>query len=242
MLTRSSLLLSPLLLLLFLCNQGTRAFTTNLQLLPSQCRGVTELYAAKGFGNAPPPEKKKVAKVPPVTDVSSSSTSSTFGDKTMSALETQQQQQAPSTLTAGQRALEEMRRQRAEQKDAELRKVQQLIQTDQQLQEAPAAIPEKVAQRMGARMIPFVGLPLFLGMGSFVGFWYMATYRDIEYEPSLVAASTIGILVLGLLVSDFFKVVVGSMEAAGGCDKSAYSHSITWSCRPLLRRALRTVL
>lgn len=105
------------------------------------------------------------------------------------------------TMNAGQRALEKIRRERAEQKNAELQRARELLQQDMQVQQAAAAIPEKVAQRMGQRMIPFVGIPLFLSMGVFVGFWYMATYRDLSFEPSLVAASTILILVLGLLVS-----------------------------------------
>jgi hypothetical protein len=70
----------------------------------------------------------------------------------------------------------------------------------------PAAIPEKVATRMGQRMLPFVGAPLFLAMGTFVGFWYMATYRDLEFQPALVATSTILLLVVGLLVrTNIFK-------------------------------------
>ena len=107
---------------------------------------------------------------------------------------------APAPMNDGQKALEQMRRERAEAKDAELRRVRDLITTDQQVQETPAAIPEKVAQRMGKRMLPFVGLPLFLGMGSFVFFWYMATYQNMEYQPALVAATTIALLVVGLLV------------------------------------------
>jgi hypothetical protein len=53
---------------------------------------------------------------------------------------------------------------------------------------------------MGGRMLPFVGVPLFGAMGTFVGFWYMATYRDVEFEPALVAATTIVLLVVGLVV------------------------------------------
>ncbi|GAX25362.1 hypothetical protein FisN_5Lh457 [Fistulifera solaris] len=106
---------------------------------------------------------------------------------------------AAPAMNAGQRALEKIRRERAEQKNAELQRAREVLQQDKQVQQAAAAIPEKVAQRMGKRMIPFVGIPLFLSMGVFVGFWYMATYRYMSFEPSLVAASTILILVLGLL-------------------------------------------
>ena len=101
---------------------------------------------------------------------------------------------------AGQRALAELRRQRAEERDAELRRVRGMLDADRQLREAPATIPEPVARRMGRRMLPFVGLPLFLGVGAFAGFWYLATYKNMDFEPSLVAGSTIAILVFGLLV------------------------------------------
>ena len=105
-------------------------------------------------------------------------------------------------MNAGQRALQEMRRQRAEEKDQELRQVRDMLQADEQVQSGgPATIPEKVAQRMGLRMLPFVGIPFFGGMGTFITFWYLSTYKNYEFEPSLVAASTIGLLVIGLLVS-----------------------------------------
>jgi hypothetical protein len=107
-------------------------------------------------------------------------------------------------LNDGQKALADLRRGRAEQRDTELRRVRAMISEDKQVQDAPAAIPERVAQRMGARMLPFVGLPLFLGMGSFVTFWYYATYKDVGFEPSIVAGSTILILVFGLLVRSIF--------------------------------------
>jgi len=113
-------------------------------------------------------------------------------------------------LSQGKRALEEMRRERAEKRNAELRAIKQVQGVDEMLRESPqaAAIPEKVAQRMGKRMLPFVGIPLFGGMGVFVGFWYMATYRDMSFEPALVAASTIAVLVIGLLVCAVFCIVV----------------------------------
>merc|ERR1711862_475177 len=47
--------------------------------------------------------------------------------------------------------------------------------------------------------LPFVGIPLFGVMATFVGFWYMATYKGVVFETSLVAYSTIFVLALGLL-------------------------------------------
>ena len=105
-------------------------------------------------------------------------------------------------MSMGKAALERMRREQAEKKNAELQKVVQIQEMDRLARESPEAtvIPEKVAQRMGTRMLPFVGLPLFLGMGSFVGFWYMATYKNLEIQPSLVATTTSALLIAGLLV------------------------------------------
>lgn len=62
-----------------------------------------------------------------------------------------------------------------------------------------AVIPEKVAMRMGQRMLPFVGVPLFGGMGAFVAFWYFATYKNVQFQPALVAFTTIGLLGVGLV-------------------------------------------
>lgn len=107
-----------------------------------------------------------------------------------------------SDMSMGKAALERMRREQAEKRNAELRKVKEVQEVDALLRESPeaAVIPEKVAQRMGARMLPFVGIPLFGAMGSFVGFWYMATYRDMEFQPALVATATVALLVFGLVV------------------------------------------
>lgn len=106
-----------------------------------------------------------------------------------------------SDMNMGQKALAAMRREKAEEKDAELRRVREIRDTDKMLQTVPdaAAIPEKVAMRMGKRMLPFVGIPLFGSMGAFIAFWYFATYKGVEFEPSAVAAATILILVSGLV-------------------------------------------
>lgn len=102
--------------------------------------------------------------------------------------------------STGAEALARLRQANVEQRNEELRSIRDLKNVDRQLLEAPnsAVIPEKVAQRMGKRMIPFVGLPLFGLTATFVTFWYMATYKDYEFQTTLVAFSTIGILVISL--------------------------------------------
>ena len=146
----------------------------------------------KGFGSTSEPAPKKKQETTVVSSTGSGNSSSPVADTPASR---------ESGPNAGQRALAEMRRQRAKQKDAELRKVREMLQADKQLEETPAAIPERVAQRMGQRMLPFVGLPLLGGMGCFVAFWYLATYKGMEFQPVLVAISTIVTLVFSLLVS-----------------------------------------
>jgi hypothetical protein len=119
-------------------------------------------------------------------------------------------------MNQGQIALERMRREQAEKKDAELRRVKEIRDTDKMLQSSPAAaaIPEKVAMRMGKRMLPFVGIPLFGSMGAFVAFWYFATYKNMEFQPGMVATTTIVILVSGLLVRTLSRVKQENMMGA----------------------------
>jgi hypothetical protein len=137
----------------------------------------------KGFG-APPPAPKKPKKEEDAAKVATTSAVAP----------------APAPpANAGQQSLMDMRRIKAEERDTELRKVKELREMDAAVAEAPAAIPERVAMRMGQRMLPLVGVPLFLGLGSFVGFWYFATYKDMEFQPVTVAVTTIGLLVVGLL-------------------------------------------
>ena len=157
---------------------------TSASVLSMAKKKKSKKSGAKGFSNS-----KAVVAEPPEAITESPLTTTATTTST------------PEPMNAGQRALAEMRRQKAEEKDAELRRAREILQTDQQVSETPAAIPEKVAQRMGARMLPFVGLPLFGGMGAFVGFWYFATYKNMEFEPIMVAVTTIGLLVAGLLVS-----------------------------------------
>ena len=185
------------------CFAGVASFAgVNSRLgLSPQPSSLTVLQASgKGFGAAPEPPKKKKAAAP------SESTTSTSNEADKVVASAVQQSPppptapAPAPVNAGQRALAEMRRQRAEEKDAELQKVREMLEADRQVEQQAAAIPERVAQRMGKRMLPFVGLPLLGGMGCFVAFWYLATYKDMEFQPALVAGSTIAILVVSLLV------------------------------------------
>jgi hypothetical protein len=104
--------------------------------------------------------------------------------------------------TAGSELLRTLRSRDAERRDAELRKLRDLREADALLAEdaGAAVIPEKVAMRMGSRMLPFVGIPLFGSFASFIGFWYMATYKDMEFQPAIVATTSFVFLAIGLMV------------------------------------------
>jgi len=85
--------------------------------------------------------------------------------------------------------LQTLRSREAEARDDELRKLRDLRDTDALLKEdtSAAVIPERVAQRMGKRMVPFVGIPLFGSVATFIAFYYLATQKDMEFQPAVVA-------------------------------------------------------
>jgi len=113
--------------------------------------------------------------------------------------ETPQTQQI--TKNEGQRALEQLRNEKRQKQEEDIRKMRDIKSVDEFIRDDPnaAVIPEKVAMRMGNRMLPFVGIPLFGVMATFVGFWYMATVKNIVFETNIVAFSTIFVLLIGLL-------------------------------------------
>ena len=120
---------------------------------------------------------------------------------------------ASAGVNAGQKALTRLRAERQAKEDEELRKVKELRTMEEIVRDDPnaAVIPEKVAMRMGKRMLPFVGIPLFGGMGAFVAFWYLATYKNQEFQPAIVAATTIGLLAIGL-VGITYSVISASWD------------------------------
>ena len=128
---------------------------------------VSLAVSAKGFGAKTDEQKpKQGSRVPPV----------------VVAADTDELPPLPAAAAAaspdaggggGSKLLAELRSREAEKRDMELTKLRELRETDRMLQEdgGAAAIPERVAQRMGKRMLPFVGVPLFGSIASFVGFW-----------------------------------------------------------------------
>ena len=173
-----------LLLLVAMSVATTVAFSPSPLHASLLTTSSTRLFAEKkGFGASPPPKKER---------------KQSFNEESNRSMENPTVQQE----NQGQKALQELRRERAEKRDAELRAVREVRSVDDFISENPdaAAIPEQVAMRMGKRMLPFVGIPLFGGGGAFVVFWYLATYKNLEFQPAMVAFTTIAILATGLVV------------------------------------------
>jgi hypothetical protein len=171
-------------------NNNNNIGTTCSSSSSSSSNSALEMAKKKGFGNTPPPppqksKKRKPSQQPqatsstvPAPDTEQMITSSddmNFNEFAATA-PSQQSQQMEGDTSRGKIALEQMRRVKAEERNAELQKIKNVQDVDQLVRETggeAAVIPEKVAQRMGKRMLPFVGIPLFGGVGAFVGFWYM---------------------------------------------------------------------
>jgi len=163
----------------------------------------------KGFGENPLSQKRAYEAKAPPTPAPAAPVAAAAPAK-MSEQEKKDQEEY---ANSGKAALNELRRRRSEERDEELRALRELRSVEDTLKEDPgaASIPEKVAMRMGKRMLPFVGIPLFGSMAAFIGFWYMATYRDLEFQPALVAASTIAFLAIGL-VGITYSVISSSWD------------------------------
>ena len=216
--------------------------TSNGFCLPSPASAVAkiagnsalEMAKKKGFGDTKQKKKRNkkkkpvsaaAAAAPPMERLKDETEITSSDDNLFNPFEQPSTQTSAATqdLSRGKAALARMRREKAEQRNAELQKMKEVQEVDQMMRETgggAAVIPEKVAQRMGKRMLPFVGIPLLGGMGAFVGFWYMATYRDMEFQPVLVAGTTIALLAVGLIVRNKLRVRRAALRmcAAGvGC-------------------------
>jgi hypothetical protein len=209
----------------FLFPSTSNSYFIPLSKKSYQCHSYFQLAAVKkGFGNT---KTTQPAKPPKKTIDVNKSSSTVSSDGTTKGVKQQEEEEEDVTATAadykltatksalpdiskGKLALERMRREKAEQRQQELEKIRQVQTMDQMVRESPeaAVIPEKVAQRMGKRMLPFVGIPLLGSMTSIVGFWYMATYRDVEFQPVLVATTSLVLLAIGIVVSSSSCVVL----------------------------------
>jgi len=103
--------------------------------------------------------------------------------------------------------------------------VEQLRSVDRQVAEAAPVIPEDVATNMIERMVPFVGIPIGLAGSSFVGFWYLAKFKDMVFPTILVASVTVGFLVVGLLGITYSLMSTNWDESSNSSSGSSSSSS-----------------
>eukprot|EP00562_Extubocellulus_spinifer_P008797 CAMPEP_0178494604 /NCGR_PEP_ID=MMETSP0696-20121128/13101_1 /TAXON_ID=265572 /ORGANISM="Extubocellulus spinifer, Strain CCMP396" /LENGTH=297 /DNA_ID=CAMNT_0020122689 /DNA_START=56 /DNA_END=949 /DNA_ORIENTATION=+ len=178
---------------------GTSTTTSSLLMAAKGGKGFGEPSAPIKKSSPPPPPPAAVEDKPAASSSAAPIPATDYDKAADQATPLSTKAEDGPQLNAGQRALAQMRAERQGKKDEELRRIAEIRDMDLQVKEEAAAIPERVAQRMGKRMLPFVGIPLFGGMGAFVGFWYFATYKDVEFEPIVVAGSTIALLAISLL-------------------------------------------
>jgi len=183
-----------------LCFYTASAFVPTSNQQSKRIITSPKLYAGKGFGETSTKQKSEKQKST-TRNQSTTTLSPPSAEDDVSAKISRSQQLNNEAVGNRSNLLQNLRSREAEKRDAELTKLRVMRETDTLLQEdaGAAAIPEKVAQRMGKRMLPFVGIPLFGTIASFVGFWYMATYQDLEFQPALVATTSTVFLVVGLL-------------------------------------------
>ncbi|KAL3777912.1 hypothetical protein ACHAW5_007818 [Stephanodiscus triporus] len=178
------------------------------RLSPIARRRRSHLYAGEGFGDRRP-KTTTTTTTPPSSSSSKQKSSAVETPVSLvaspspppSAGEGEEGEGEGGEESAGSELLRRLRSRDAERRDAELRRLRDLMEADALLAEdaGAAVIPERVARRMGRRMLPFVGVPLFGSLASFVGFWYLATYKDVEFQPAIVATTSFVFLAIGLL-------------------------------------------
>jgi len=169
------------------------ATSTALQLAPLRpVRGAARrslvVCSGEGFGGGAPkpaskPKKKKKSKAvaaPPPTAVAPTLERSELND----------------AEARGRKMLEEMWQSSGE---PVFRKQNQLILTEEEkrpLDPTEGVMPEEVADRMLARIIPFTAAPIGLGVFVFIGFWFANTQLQMDLPPSIVAYATQACLLL----------------------------------------------
>eukprot|EP00636_Phaeomonas_parva_P003999 CAMPEP_0118871748 /NCGR_PEP_ID=MMETSP1163-20130328/14182_1 /TAXON_ID=124430 /ORGANISM="Phaeomonas parva, Strain CCMP2877" /LENGTH=258 /DNA_ID=CAMNT_0006806877 /DNA_START=92 /DNA_END=868 /DNA_ORIENTATION=- len=104
-------------------------------------------------------------------------------------------------LNAGEQELLKMRQARQAIIDEKEAKINQYVEERAEVRANPRAgvVPDAVSKRMLGRMVPLFGLPFFLGIGVFVGFYFYGQKTGNTMQPSLVAYATQAPFLLGLV-------------------------------------------
>ena len=78
------------------------------------------------------------------------------------------------------------------------------------------AIPEKVSQRMLSRMVVLAGIPLLLGLGSFIGSYFIITQDLLDLPNTAVVILSMGCFGLSVLGLSYGVLSASWDEEASG--------------------------
>ena len=162
---------------LLLCAAATALVTPQRRRQPTSL--AAKKKAKKGFDYKPPP--KPPAKKALTDDVGAATTTTPEGNSQL---------------------LQTLLSEEKDRAQVQAEAVQELKERDAYVAEKgveAARVPDAVANRMIMRMATFGGVPVFLGIGVFVWFYFQATSEDNVFQPTAVAAATTVPWVLGLL-------------------------------------------
>jgi Photosynthesis affected mutant 68 len=168
-------------------------------------RGVSD--EPKGFGKVakqvPATKKKGLTKAKSAASSSSPAAAAADDDSNDAAVPTVAGP-TDKDLQAAQIARDNIKRmeaERAERDAAQKQRMADIKAAQRVTREDPNAgvIPDLVANRMLARMIPFFILPVAAGVGVFVYFFVLANRYDTGFEPGMVALATQAPFAISLL-------------------------------------------
>jgi len=150
--------------------------------------------SGQGFGGAPkptpPPKKKKKSTTAAPAPTASMPSTVASASSPMS-----ERDQLANAEQRGRKLLEEMRQGSGQ----PAFKKNELVLTEEEkrpLDPTEGVMPEEVANRMLARILPFAGAPILLAVFVFIGFWYANTIAGLDLPPQIVAYVTQALLLL----------------------------------------------
>ncbi|KAG5188670.1 hypothetical protein JKP88DRAFT_234176 [Tribonema minus] len=160
----------------------------------------SDATAVKGFGKAKEPSKPaKKAKSPAKAAAAKAAAAVAPGTPLASAAAAAAEQDSADTETpedpkarAAKEDLARMKEERERRVQAQKQRMADIKAAQAITKDNPDAgvIPDLVANRMLARMIPFFVLPVLAGVGVFVYFFVLAKRYDTSFQPGMVAFAT----------------------------------------------------
>jgi len=177
-------------LMAFLALAVVNAFLppSNMPTKRAQLQTGTALVAkAKGFGEPQENQQQKKKKQ--------------FGPERPPEVEDGTTNMLNASRDRAKNMLQEMEAKEQARRDEARAKLEELREEERAIREQPDAgvIPEVVSNRMLGRILPFIAVPVVMGIGLFYFFIVLARQYEISVEPSLVAYATQAPFAVGLL-------------------------------------------